>query len=88
MKTEEQKPSNPSAFPVTATEQSFFNQSPLMPETGMTLRDYFATASIQGILSSQTALRSNGAQNNHFNGQIKSLCKEAYEIADEMLKQR
>lgn len=42
MKKEEQRPSNPSAFPVTATEQSYHNQRPLMPESGMTLRDYFA----------------------------------------------
>lgn len=33
-------------------------------------------------------MRSNGAQNNHFGDQIESICEEAYQIADVMLKQR
>ena len=80
---ENKKPENPSAFAAMSTSQYSSNV-----QKGMSLRDYFATASIQGILSAQTAMRSNGAQNNHFSNQIESICQEAYQIADEMLKQR
>ena len=55
MKTE--KPNNPSAFPVTATEQSYHNQSPLMPESGMTLRDYAHVKFIAAIISNADTMR-------------------------------
>lgn len=73
-----EKPNNPSAFPVTATEQSYHNQSPLMPESGMTLRDYFAAKAMQGLIS-------------HYgiDGDYERECPmKSFEIADEMLKQR
>lgn len=80
----DKKPKNPPAHPTQRESGSGY----IYVEEGMTLRDYFATASIQGILSAQTAMRSNGMQNNHSHNQIESLCEEAYQIADEMLKQR
>lgn len=81
MKIEEQKPNNPSAFPVTATKQSYHNQSPLMPESGMTLRDYFAAKAMQGCLNSSVNFP-NTKQD------IESLSEIAYLMADAMLKQR
>ena len=78
---ENKKLNNPQAFPIPQYADGEGRQ-------GMTLRDYFAAVSIQGILSSQTEMRSNGAQNNQFSNQIELLVKEVYEIADEMLKQR
>ena len=73
-----EKPNNPSAFPVTATEQSYHNQSPLMPESGMTLRDYFAAKAMQGLVS-------NIGTNNWSH---EKYAIQSYRIADEMLKQR
>ena len=80
-----EKPNNPSAFPVTATEQSYHNQSPLMPESGMTLRDYFAAKAMQGLLSSY-----HGSSDAYLAIQNKpdKIAKDVYKLADEMLKQR
>jgi len=44
---------------------------------GMTLRDYFAAAAMQGLLSSE-----------HFRGAYKLAVEDAYRAADEMLSQR
>ena len=44
---------------------------------GMTLRDYFAAAAMQGFLSSE-----------HFGGAYKLAAEYAYQVADEMLFQR
>ena len=47
---------------------------------GMTIRDYFAAAAIQGVLSNSST---------KFNeGWMKGLAKGAYEIADAMLEAR
>ena len=47
---------------------------------GMTIRDYFAAAAMQGVLSNSST---------KFNeGWMKSLAKGAYEIADAMLEAR
>lgn len=46
-------------------------------ERGMTLRDYFAAAALQGMLT-----------NRDYYSDIERFTKEAYEAADAMLKQR
>lgn len=74
---ETKKSQNPSAFPIMATEQSFFNQEPMSPQSGMTLRDYYANSAMQGLVANaRTVLNS------------KELANSAYLIADAMLKQR
>ena len=78
----DEKPNNPSAFPVAATEQSYYNQSPLMPESGMTLRDYFAAKAMQSIISNRSMI---DTINDHT---IEWASKHAYSISDAMLKQR
>ena len=85
---EQQKSSNPPAFPLQYKEYNSIDLLVNRQEFGMTLKDYLVAISIQGILSAQTAMRSNGMQNNHSHNQIESLCEEAYQIADEILKQR
>ncbi len=79
-----EKPQNPSAFPITATEQSFFNQNPLMPETGMTLRDYFAAKAMQAYLSNHLALKMEDREG----WAVRDMVDSSFVIADEMLKQR
>lgn len=54
---------------------------------GLTKREYFAGLCIQGILSAQTEMRSNGQQNNYFGAAVESIVSEALEITDELLKQ-
>jgi len=51
------------------------NKEDMIP--GMTLRDYFAAAAMQGFLSSE-----------HFGGAYKLAAEYAYQVADEMLSQR
>jgi len=61
------------------------NETPAFPtwrsnkdmKEGMTLRDYFAAAAMQGFLSSE-----------HFGGAYKLAAEYAYQVADEMLFQR
>jgi hypothetical protein len=63
------KPENPPAFP-------WNGQGIFIPEKGMTLRDYFAAAALQGIA---------------INGSFKYTAyqaEKAYKLADAMLKQR
>jgi len=64
---ENKKPENPNAFPV------------LDHNDGMTIRDYFAAKSMQGIIA-------------HFGFKYENLSdghsQKAYQVADAMLKQR
>jgi hypothetical protein len=62
------------------TEEEFLKQIPAFPsgqyQLGMTLRDYFAAKAMQGLLAGTTT--SNGSM----------IVKDAYAIADGMLKAR
>jgi hypothetical protein len=62
------------------TEDEFVKQFPAFPsgqyKLGMTLRDYFAAKAMQGLLAGTTT--SNGSM----------IVKDAYAIADGMLKAR
>ncbi len=64
---------NPPAFPV-----SFKWGDELQPYNGMTLRDYFAAAAMQGICASGPSLEWSSDR----------LAAEAYDLADAMLKAR
>ena len=66
----ETKPTNPMAFPVDAGSSV---------QRGMSLRDYFATAAMQGL----TAKYGETLQVSY-----DSRAKESYKIADAMLKAR
>ena len=59
---------------------AFPNEFELESSRGMTLRDYFAAKIMQGIFS-------NSERESHF-GQSAYYVKEAYSIADAMLKER
>jgi hypothetical protein len=63
-----------------------FPGTPATPEwrEGMTLRDYFAAKAMQGIMSEYLSKgRGNGNWSDY-----DMIAKEAYRVADEMLKQR
>jgi hypothetical protein len=70
--------------PQRGAEQSQSNQTPWKLESGLTKREYFAGLFIQGILSAQTEMRSNGHDNT---GQFQTIVSEALEITDELLRQ-
>jgi hypothetical protein len=80
---ETKKPNNPSAFPVIATEQSFFNQSPLMPESGMTLRDHFAGLAMQGLMSMEEK-----GEYQTIDDAWRKIAEYSYQMANAMLKVR
>ena len=54
-------------------------------EYGLTKREYFAGLAMQGILSSQTEMRSNGFSLTK--EEIKYICEESVLLADGLLKQ-
>ena len=62
------------AFPVQYSNEA--DGPTVMPHVGMTLRDYFAAKAMQGFLAAEYAYRPDG------------WAKEAYEMADAMLKAR
>jgi len=63
------------AFPLTS---DFVNPK----SAGMTLRDYFAAKAMQGMLSA------NGDANGFLEYEEKTVAKNAYKLADAMLKAR
>lgn len=68
------EPSNPQAFPVALEETQF-------AEFGMSLRDYFAAKAMQGLISN-----TNNSLDSY--DQLKSLSKDAYDIAEAMLQEK
>lgn len=52
-------------------------------QTGMTLRDYFATKAMQGMLANRGVIYGTSADEDDYNG-----AKRAYKIADAMMKAR
>jgi len=80
MKTEEQKPENPSAFP-----EPFVNDPHLSIShtKGMTLRDYFANSAMQGHIASYYGAGIHSGMDDK-----EALAKLYYDVADAMLKQR
>jgi hypothetical protein len=82
---------NPSAFPLEYEE---YNSTGLLckrQEFGMTLRDYFAAKAMQASLANQEMWTNLISDYKSFGNGLTALeyvAKEAYELADAMLKQR
>jgi hypothetical protein len=88
MNENEKKPSNPSAFPFVDRSET---QNTLMAfSDGMTLRDYFANSAMQAYLNNFDLYKGVAkAYNCNSDKSIyNAIAKEAYQIADAMLKQR
>ena len=66
------------AFPALHTIDGNWVKSPLPEHSGMTLRDYFAASAMQGICASSPSLEWTNQR----------LAKDAYDLADAMLKER
>jgi hypothetical protein len=66
----ETRPKNPNAFPADTVGETY---------SGMSLRDYFATAAMQGLTAKYGETRQVSYD---------SRAKESYKIADAMLKAR
>jgi len=77
IKEKNKKPNNPNAFPyvIPNDEKKGWDAEVL---EGMTLRDYFASKAMQGLLS-------DGAYNNY---NIDNISATSYAVADSMLNQR
>ena len=78
-KTEDKKPQNPSAFPLTYVNPQY---------SGMTLRDYFAAKAMQAIVSAKLV---NGGKDfviGETGKSNQSVVRAAYGISDAMLKER
>lgn len=75
MKEQDKKQKNTNAFPLEYTNGDF--------QTGMTLRDYFAAKTLQGISS----LEDKGSYST-LKEAIIHQAEYCYKVADEMLKQR
>jgi len=67
------------AFPVS----NFWEHSSNKPQDGMTLRDYFAAAAISGLVNCEPV-----ADENDTDAPARQLAKDAYRVADAMLKER
>ena len=67
-----------SAFPMNWVKQEAPNLNVILEQRGMTLRDYFAAKAMQGMYASASFPT----------GMMADTAKEAYEMADAMLKAR
>ena len=85
MKTNDNKPSNPMAFATASPSCSKYDG---VLQEGMTLRDYFANSAMQGIMTNQDFLILVLKQANGLEASNIAISKEAYGLADAMLKQR
>lgn len=78
------KPENPSAFPLPGvydpTREQVYAVAAFGVDAGMTMRDYFAAAALQGLLSDHVTVKAAGA--------CRIIAGSAYEYADAMLKAR
>lgn len=78
---ESSKTSNPSAFPMPSTE---FTKG----EYGMSLRDYFAAKAMQALIQNMKDT-DNTVNGGYIPTTIyRNIAKNAYDVADAMLKQR
>ncbi len=79
------KPNNPNAFP--GMESSAFGQD-TGHYHGMSLRDYFAAKAMQGLFSSMGEITNSWSEMAKDIPLKEYISNYAYEVADEMLKQR
>ena len=78
-----------SAFPVVIPGLVYSDGSsepPSIEDRGMTLRDYFAAAAMQGCLSYSYCSPARG--NYHENASANTVAEHAYEYADAMIEAR
>ena len=74
------------AFPTTQYANGL---SPTGHDNGMTLRDYFASKAMQGLIPQFRAMFMDGSIEGCWVGDaIPELTKEAYQLADAMMKAR
>lgn len=87
---EETKPQNPQAFPswdMTFTENPDSNLFSAGTGKGMTLRDYFASKAMQGMIQCMY-IKDNLTSPNELIEKMLLISTNAYWYADQMLKQR
>ena len=79
------------AFPDTmrGAEQSIVNQSPYELPTGLTIREKFALAAMQGLLSNPYYMKElfDNYRNKVVDDMNRMLVRESIDMADELLKQ-
>jgi hypothetical protein len=80
MNEQEKKPSNPSAFPEPYANDP---SSAISHTKGMTLRDYFANSAMQSLIINNSKFNYRD-----FSDFSEIISKDAYKIADAMLKAR
>jgi hypothetical protein len=67
------------AFPVPVGEREFWDREENGSPNGITIRDYFATAAMQGFVSSYPNGQGDGAE---------AIAQDSYTLADAMLAAR
>jgi len=68
-----------SASPIHATEQTFHNQDPAIPQSGLTKREHFAILCMQGLLANESPELVCSTK--------ETLCRHAIEHTDALLKE-
>jgi len=83
--SETKKTQNPNAFPTPMETVQIFNENgnQIGNQDGMTLRDYFAAKSMQGLMSME-----NKGEYNTIEDAWNKISEYSYNMADAMLKQR
>lgn len=84
------EPDNPKVFPdpMRGAESSIINQFPHKLHEGIDLRDYFAAKAMQSLLSNQGNIEYIPDADKARNKLLNSLSKDAFDVADAMLKER
>lgn len=86
METENKKTENPNAFP--CLDHNEHSGQIKIHSEGMTLRDYFAAKAMQSLLSNQGNIEYIPDADKARNKLLTSLSKDAFDVADAMLKER
>jgi len=77
------------AFPRPFSEDTYLEGVDYLAQDGMTLRDYFAAKAMQGLIPQFRAMFMDGSIEGCWVGDtIPELTKEAYVVADAMMKAR
>lgn len=87
------KPENPPAFPVFTEYEQWDDEaaryrSHILPDGGMSLRDYFAAKALVGILDSCMSVMQDGDEFSTRWHNATNTAQMAYEMADAMLAER
>ncbi len=82
MKARISEPAFPVNYPLEETGKTIYRHE------GMTLRDYFASKAMQGIMSDIKHIEYLANLNDGIFDTVKCITKQAYKIADAMIKER